>query len=55
MTRPELFRRILCDAIGRDVEGGRLPNDTELLTTTFHDTCTGNAIRYFGFPSEWAT
>ena len=55
MTRHELFRRILCDAIGRDVEAGRIPNDTELLTTTVHDICIGNAVRYFGFPNEWAT
>jgi glucuronate isomerase len=55
MTRHELFRRILCDAIGTDVEAGRIPNDTELLTTTVHDICIGNAIQYFGFPNEWAT
>ena len=31
MTRHELFRRVLCDAIGRDVEAGRIPGDPELL------------------------
>ena len=55
MTRHELFRRILCDAIGRDVEAGRIPNDPELLSATVHDICIGNAVRYFGFPTEWAS
>jgi glucuronate isomerase len=55
MTRHELFRRILCDAIGRDVEAGRIPHDSELLTTTVHDICIGNAVRYFGFPTHWTT
>ncbi len=55
MTRHELFRRILCDAIGRDAEAGRIPNDTELLSATVHDICIGNAVRYFGFPGEWAS
>lgn len=54
MTRHELFRRILCDAIGRDVEAGRIPNDTDLLAATVHDICIANAVRYFGFPKEWA-
>jgi glucuronate isomerase len=55
MTRHELFRRILCNAIGRDVEAGRIPHDSELLTTTVHDICIGNAVRYFGFPTHWTT
>jgi glucuronate isomerase len=55
MTRHELFRRILCDAIGTDVEAGRIPNETELLTTTVHDICIGNAVSYFGFPKHWTT
>jgi glucuronate isomerase len=54
MTRHEMFRRILCDAIGRDVEAGRIPDDPELLTTTVHDICIGNAVRFFGFPNDWA-
>ncbi len=31
MTRHELFRRILCDVIGRDVEEGRIPADIALV------------------------
>ena len=31
MTRHELFRRFLCDAVGRDVDEGRIPADPELL------------------------
>jgi glucuronate isomerase len=55
MTRHELFRRILCDAIGRDVEAGRIPHDAQLLAATVHDICIANAVRYFGFPSKWAS
>ncbi len=29
MTRHELFRRVLCDAIGRDVDEGRIPADLD--------------------------
>ena len=32
MTRHELFRRILCDTIGRDVDAGLIPADPELLS-----------------------
>jgi glucuronate isomerase len=55
MTRHELFRRILCDVLGRDVETGRIPNDRSWLNGVVHDLCVGNAVTFFGFPPEWAT
>jgi glucuronate isomerase len=48
LTRHELFRRILCDAIGRDVEAGRIPADRDLLAEIVRDVCVGNAVRFFG-------
>ena len=50
MTRHELFRRVLCDAIGADVEAGRIPEDLDLLAALVRDVCVDNAVRYFGFP-----
>ena len=54
MTRHELFRRVLCDVIGRDVDDGRIPADLELCSKLTRDICIGNAVRYFGFPDSWA-
>ena len=54
MTRHELFRRILCDAIGRDVDSGRIPNDHEWLGAMVRDICVDNAVAYFGFPAGWS-
>jgi glucuronate isomerase len=51
MTRHELFRRVLCDAIGGDVEAGRIPEDPALLAGIVEDVCVGNAMRFFGVPS----
>ena len=48
MTRHELFRRVLCDALGSDVEAGRIPADRELLAGIVEDVCVGNARRFFG-------
>jgi glucuronate isomerase len=48
MTRHELFRRALCDAIGSDVEAGRIPDDPALLAGIVEDVCCGNAVRFFG-------
>ncbi len=53
MTRHELFRRILCDVLGRDVEAGLLPDDRELLDGLVRDLCVANAVTYFGFPADW--
>jgi glucuronate isomerase len=46
--RHEYFRRILCDLLGRDVEGGELPADLNLLGKAVQDICYNNAVRYFG-------
>lgn len=48
-TRHELFRRVLCDVLGRDVEEGRIPADVEWLSGVVLDVCGGNARRYYGF------
>jgi glucuronate isomerase len=45
--RHEYFRRILCNIIGNDVEGGLLPNDSELLGKIVEDICFNNAKNYF--------
>ncbi len=44
--RHEYFRRILCNAIGRDVENGELPNDINLLGDTVRNICYHNAKNY---------
>ncbi len=47
MTRHELFRRILCDTIGRDVDAGLIPADDDLLSAIVRDVCLDNATRWF--------
>jgi glucuronate isomerase len=47
--RHEYFRRILCNLIGRDVENGELPNETEWLGKMVENICYNNARKYFGF------
>lgn len=47
--RHEYFRRILCNLIGKWVEGGEFPDDRELLDQIIADICYNNAVRYFGF------
>ncbi len=54
MTRHELFRRVLCDALGQDVATGRIPHDLELLRGLVYDVCIGNAVRFFGLDPELA-
>jgi glucuronate isomerase len=54
ITRHELFRRILCDVVGRDVEEGRIPADMALCSKVVRDICVDNAVRYFGLPNSWA-
>ncbi len=54
MTRHELFRRVLCDAIGSDVEAGRIPADLPWLGAVVRDICVENAVRFFGFPGQWS-
>lgn len=51
MTRHELFRRVLCDVIGSEVDSGRLPaGDSGWLATVVHDVSVANAARHFGLP-----
>lgn len=53
MTRHELFRRVLCDAIGRDVDEGRIPADSDWCATVVRNLCLDNAVRYFSLPAAW--
>ena len=50
MTRHELFRRVLCDAIGRDVDAGLIPADSSssLDGVVRDDLRSTNAMRWFG-------
>jgi glucuronate isomerase len=48
MSRHELFRRVLCDVIGRDVDSGRVPADHDWLTILVRSICDSNATRFFG-------
>jgi glucuronate isomerase len=48
MTRHELFRRILCDFVGRDVDAGLIPADRDWLTGLVTDLCAGNTSHFFG-------
>ena len=54
MTRHELFRRVPCDVIGRDVEEGRISADIELCSNVVRDIRVSSAVRYFGLPAAWA-
>jgi glucuronate isomerase len=47
--RHEYFRRILCNLLGIDVEGGEIPNDMKLLGEMVENICYFNAKNYFGF------
>ena len=48
MTRHELFRRILCDTLGRDTENGLIPADPELLSGVVRSVCVENAVAWHG-------
>ena len=48
-TRHEYFRRILCNLLGNDMEGGLLPNDFDMIGKMVQDICYYNAKNYFGF------
>ncbi len=54
MTRHELFRRVLCDALGSDVDAGRIPADLPWLGAVVRDISVSNAVRFFGFPPQWS-
>lgn len=49
LCRHEYFRRVLCDAIGREVEAGEIPLDRSLLAETVRGVCFANAAAYFGY------
>ncbi len=48
-TRHEYFRRILCNKLGKEIEGGILPNDVNLVGSIVKDICYNNAAEYFDF------
>ena len=50
-TRHEYFRRILCNKLGKEIEGGILPNDVNLVGSIVKDICYNNAAEYFDFDS----
>ena len=50
MTRHEVFRRLLCDVIGREVESGLFPADMDWLAEMVRAICAGNAAELFGLP-----
>jgi glucuronate isomerase len=45
--RHEYFRRIMCNLIGKWVENGEYPNDSEKLEKIVRDISFGNAKKYF--------
>jgi len=47
--RHEYFRRILCNQLGKDIEKGLLPNDTEWIGKIVSDICYYNAKQYFNW------
>ena len=48
MTRHEVFRRILCDVVGAEVEAGLVPADMEWLGEVVRGICVDNAAGLFG-------
>jgi glucuronate isomerase len=47
--RHEYFRRVLCNILGREMEGGLIPNNPGMVGGMVRDICYNNAVRYFGF------
>jgi len=49
-SRHEMFRRILCNLFGRDIENGEIPaSQTEWVGKIIEDICYNNADKYFQF------
>lgn len=48
LAQHDLFRRALCDALGRMVQDGTAPADEDILAVIVHAVCFGNAARFFG-------
>jgi glucuronate isomerase len=45
--RHEYFRRVMCNLIGKWVENGEYPHDSQKLEKIVKDISFGNAKRYF--------
>lgn len=45
--RHEYFRRVLCNLLGKEMESGELPQDTEWIGNMVSDICYRNAKQYF--------
>ncbi|WP_321337518.1 glucuronate isomerase [uncultured Cohaesibacter sp.] len=45
--RHEYFRRLVCQMVGRWVENGHVPDDTEMLDKLVRDVCYQNAANWF--------
>ena len=48
-SRHELFRRLLCNMFGSEMERGLLPNDEQWVGKIIQDICYNNTKNYFGF------
>ena len=48
--RHEYFRRTLCNLIGRDIDGGLIPDDEEMVGPMIRNICFDNAKKYMNFP-----
>jgi len=46
--RHEYFRRVLCDMFGKDIEGGEMPDNDDLVGPLIRGICYGNASRFLG-------
>ncbi len=47
-SRQEIFRRVLCNFIGRQAESGAYPMDKEMLGKMVEDICYNNTLEFFG-------
>ena len=47
-SRHELFRRILCNIIGHDIDRGMAPYDIEHYGKMVQDIAFHNAVKFFG-------
>jgi glucuronate isomerase len=50
--RHEYFRRVLCNLIGREVEGGALPADDALIGPLIRSICHANAREFMRLPNR---
>jgi glucuronate isomerase len=53
--RHEYFRRVLCNLLGANMEGGLLPDNEEMIGALVADVCYHNASRYFGLATPAVT